>query len=302
MKLHSHLIQEPSRRKLIWYPRWFFKLYRGPEYGENTIVSGHIELAVSKPTGEFAISFGVGTRGSETPFDGHIKIAGTAIYWGIEQGGRWAERITQLWLNRRPNRLRAACLDDSCDCPPWQPGASTKRHAGRNGERYEDRWEGRQVNVYTYAGKLWWFLWTTKNGSDRPFAKWRHSTMHLNPLDVLFGEQRYWYDDIETADIVVQFPEAEYPVKATLQRQRFGRPKLPSRHVKSWTVDVDAPKGIPDRFDHSGGWKGDRVYGFGVALNERRKDWQIDAKAAIEANILKSRAASGFREPQKVES
>lgn len=306
MKLHNHVIIEPPRGRHIWYPRWFFHLYRGPEYGERSIIDGHLEFVLSKPTTEFGVNFEVGTRGSETPYDGYIKIAGTTLYWGIKQGGDLATSITQFWLNRLPNRLRSRnCLvgpgrRETCDCPQFRPGSSSKRHIGRNGEPCDFIYEGRRLQIRTGDGKLWTEIWTRKNGWKRgEFAEWRSRSYNLNPLDILFGEQRYWYDDMDSADLVVQLPEGEYPVKLKLQQQRFGRPKLPHRHVKSWTVDVraDECKGIPDHYDSSGGWKGDRVWGFSVKLNARRKDWPVDAKAAIESRILKSRADSGFREP-----
>lgn len=301
MKLHNHVIHEPPRGKMIWYPRWFFHLYRGPEYGDRTILDGHIEFVLSKPTPEFGISLEVGTAGSETPFDGHIKIAGTALYWGIKQGGRLADLITQIWLNRLPNRLTRACLDGTCECPPWNPGAQVKRHHGRNGQPYQSRYEGRQFQIRTGNSRLWLSIWTHRYGWTRgQFAEWRSRSIKLNPLDLIFGEKRYWYDDIDQARILIDMPEAVYPVQVTLQQQRFGRPKLPKRHVRSWAVDVKADecKGIPNRFDHSGGWKGDRVYGFAVDLKQgNRPDWHVDAKAAIEARILKDRADSGFRKP-----
>lgn len=305
MKLHNHVIHETPRGKMIWYPRWFFHLYRGPEYGEGSILDGYLELVVSKPTGEFAFDFEVGTAGSETPFDGHVKIAGTTIYWGLKQGSKLADKITQLWLNRLPNRLTEACLDNTCGCPPWNPGATMKRHHGRNGKPCNSRYDGRQLKVYTYEQRLWWQIWTREGGWERgEFANWRSGSIHLNPLDVIFGSRRYWYDDVEEARILIDMPEAVYPVKATLQQQRFGRPKLPGRHIKSWSVDVraDECKGIPNRYDASGGWKGDRVWGFGVKLKARRNDWPIDAKAAIEARILKDRADSGFRKPQPLDA
>ncbi|MEH3142492.1 MAG: hypothetical protein PGN37_20435 [Mycobacterium kyogaense] len=306
MKLHNHVIMEEPRGGIIWYPRWFFHLHRGPEYGERRILDGHLEFVLRKPTTEFGISFEVGTHGSETPFDGHVKVAGTALYWGIEQGGNLATSITQFWLNRLPNRLRSRdCLigpgkPETCDCPPWNPGASFKRHLGRNGEWCEFVHEGRRLKFDTHDGRLWVELWTRKNGWKRgEFAEWRSRSFHLNPLDVLFGARRYWYDDVDTAELEIQMPEATYPVTVKLQQQRHGRPKLPGRHLKSWTVSVDASecKGIPDHYDHSGGWKGDRVWGFSVNLRAHRRDWPVDAKAAIEARILKDRADSGFREP-----
>lgn len=304
MRLWTHLIQEPPRGKMIWYPRWFFKLYRGPEYGERTFLGGHLEFVLSKPTPEFGINFEVGTTASETPFDGYLKVAGTTLYWGIEQGGKLASLITQLWCTRLPNRIHSrACLDRTCNCPPYNPQGDPnfKRHIGRNGEQCASIYGGREFRISISESRLWLSLWTRKDGWTRgQFAQWRSRSIRLNPADWLFGDQRYWHDDIDQARVLIHMPEAEYPIQATLQRVRLGRPKLPKRHLQSWNVDVKADecKGIPDHYDPSGGWKGDRVYRFGVALKQgHRSDWPIDAKAAIEAYILQHRADSGFREP-----
>lgn len=162
MKLHNHVIMEPPRGRYIWYPRWFFHLHRGPEYGDGPILDGHLEFVLSKPTPEFGIHLSVGTRGSETPWDGYFKVAGTTLYWGIQQGGSLAEKVTQLWLNRLPDRVGAACLDNTCDCPPYNPGATFKRHLGRNGEasvtapdRAEDRASQAARGVTDQAMQLW---------------------------------------------------------------------------------------------------------------------------------------------------
>lgn len=218
------------------------------------------ETILRKPSLEFSARFHVGGGWSETPFDGHLTILGSGIYWGVGAGGKLAE-----WFTRRDKH----------------------------------RYEGRDLKVSLYDGSLWWKLWTHDGHWERgEFARWRDRSSDLNLLNRLFGRARYWYEDEATAAIAVQMPEGVYPVKATLQRQLFGRPKLKKR-VQSWVVDVEAPKGIPERRDLSG-WKGDRVYGFGVGLKERRQDWAVDAKAAIESWVLKQRADSGFREPQEV--
>lgn len=302
MKLHNHVIIEPKRSrqsKHLWYPRWFFHLYRGPEYGQRTVLDGHIEFVLSKPTPEFGIDFEVGTRGSETPFDGYIKIAGTTLYWGIKQGGTLAENITQRWFTR--TKMSRECLRDECDCPLEYPTGSVKKHP--NGD---NRYEGRQIKIYTFEGQLWWQIWTMKNSWKRgQFADWRSGSLRLNPLDHIWGSQRYWYENRGgPMRIWIDLPEMVYPVQIQLQKQYFGRPKRMQQRILSWSVDVDASesKGIPDSYDSSGGWKGDRVWAFSVPINRRgedgpRHDWWVDAKAAIESRILKTRAETGFREP-----
>lgn len=262
--VHRFAINESdrdTRRGVFHHWRGFLTIYRhedGPK-----LFGGHVEAIAKKPELEFSARLHVGTRGSETPFDGHLTVLGTGIYWGVENGGRLAD-----WLTRE------------------------ERH----------KWEGRDLQVAIHHRSLWLKAWVHPDTWERDeFAKWRSGSWPINPLDVLYGQPRYWCEDVDIAEIDIELPEGTYPVTATLQRQTFGRPKL-SRRESKWTVDVEAPKGIPDRYDKSGGWKGDRVYGFGVGLRSRRDDWPVDAKAAITAQILKDRADSGFREPQEVES
>ncbi|MBF6358163.1 hypothetical protein IU449_27070 [Nocardia higoensis] len=225
-------------------------------------LSAQLETVIKKPTPEFSARFHVGGGWSETPFDGHLTILGSGFYWGLGAGWKLAERLTR-----------------------------EKRH----------KYEGRDLQLSIHDGSLWLKAWVHGDSWERgEFAKWRDRSFNLNPLDRLYGRPRYWFEDIETAAIAIRMPEAVYPVVAKLQRQTFGRPKSKKR-VASWTVDVDAPKGIPYRADLSG-WKGDRVHGFGVTLRERREDWTVDARAAIEAYILKHRADTGFRTPEPVEN
>lgn len=249
--------QDP-RPGIVHHKSWYLTLFRGGSKGRD--LGLRVETILQKPRPEFSARLHVGGGWSETPFDGHLTILGSGVYWGIGAGWKVAE-----WFTKRDKH----------------------------------RYEGRDLRVSIHDGKLWLSVWTHPTYHERgEFAEWRDRCFKLNPLDALFGERRYWYEDEAHAAIAVQMPEGVYPVEATLQRQLFGRPKLKKR-VESWVVDVDAPKGIPDSRDLSG-WKGDRVYGFSVSLREKRADWHVDAKAAIEAYILKNRAESGFREPEPV--
>lgn len=263
MHWHRYSINEATqrtRRNVFHHWRGFLTIYRyedGPR-----LFGGQIETILCKPKPEFSARLHVGTAGSSTPFDGHLTILGSGVYWGIENGGKLADRLTR-----------------------------EERH----------KWEGRDLQLSIHGSRLWLSAWVHPGTWERDeFAKWRSDSWEINPLDILFGRPRYWYEDVDQHEIEIEMPEATYPVKATLQRQLFGRPKSKRREAK-WVVDVKAPKGIPNRYDRSGGWKGDRVYGFGVVLRERRKDWAVDAKAAITARILEDRADSGFRETQAVQ-
>ncbi|QCQ91750.1 hypothetical protein [Rhodococcus sp. SGAir0479] len=223
------------------------------------LFAGHLETIIRKPNPEFSARFHVGTAASETPFDGHLTILGSGIYWGTENGRKLA-----AWLTRE------------------------ERHP----------WDGRDLSVRIHNGRAYLSAWVHPDNWVRgEFAQWRSGSWLVSPLDHFYGPARYWHADVDRADLVVELPEGAYPVTATLQRQTYGRPKS-RRRTESWVVNVESPNGIPNRRDRSGGWKGDRAYGFGVALASRRPDWDVDAKAAIAARILKDRADSGFREPQ----
>ncbi|WP_109527230.1 MULTISPECIES: hypothetical protein [Nocardia] len=261
MRLHRYTCdraaQDPSA-DVFHHKSWYATLYGRNEKREASI---QFETILRKPQPEFSARLHVGGTWSETPFDGHLTILGSGIYWGIGAGGKLAERLTR-----------------------------EERH----------KYEGRDLQVAIHDGSLWLKVWTHDGHWERgEFAEWRDRSFKLNPLDVLFGERRYWHEDVESAETVLRMPEADYPATVKLQRRTFGRPKAKKR-VESWVADVDVPKGVPSRLDLSG-WKGDRTYGYGVTLQERRKDWALDAQAAAEAWVLKQRAASGFRSPDPVD-
>ncbi|OFV78487.1 hypothetical protein [Rhodococcus erythropolis] len=262
MRLHRYAINEAASSpsaSVFSHMRRFLTIYRDDD---RTLFSGHVETILRKPQPEFNFRFHVGTRGSETPFDGRLTILGSGIYWGIENGRKLAD-----WLTRE-----------------------TKH-----------KYDGRDLKLYVFNGTLYWKVWVHESRQERDeFAKWRDSSLNLNLYDHLYGPLKYSYENVATADIDIALPEGSYPITATLQKQILGRAGHPKK-IESFTVDVAAHTGIPNRFDKSGGWKGDRVYGFHVPFKHVRNDWWIDAKAAITARILQDRANTGFRKAQAPE-
>ncbi|MBF5002316.1 hypothetical protein IRT45_34935 [Nocardia sp. BSTN01] len=261
MNLHRFTIDRAAQdpKPNVWHHKGrFFTLYRDDVPNDVVNLTAQVETILQKPRPEFSARFHIGNEGSETPYDGHLTILGSGIYWGLGTRGKLAARISR-------------CA--------------------------EHKWEGRDMKISIHDGKLWLAIWTHPGSWTRgEFAEWRTRSFNLNPLDHLYGEPRFHYSDTDTAELAIRMPEDTYTVKATLQLRTFGRPRA-RRRTEKWVVDVDAPGGIPERPDR-GSYKGNRVHGFAVSLPQRRDDWQIDAQAAIEAWVLQQRAASGFRAPE----
>jgi hypothetical protein len=264
MQTHFFKINELERKSdvnVYHHLRQFVTLYSDEEVEK---FSGHIETIVRKPQASFSARFHVGNAGSETPFDGHLTIFGSGLYWGVSLGSKIAQKLTS------------------------SP---------------EYKYDGRDLSVRIDDGKLWLRVWTPPDRWTKgEFAEWRDAVVALNPFEWFQGPKRYNYENLDKVNMVLHLPEDEetYPVTLTLQKCLFGR-KKGKRRIISYVVDVNAPKGIPDHYDHSGGWKGDRVYGFSVGINNAGRDWFLDAKNLVIADILKNRGNSGFREAQPVD-
>lgn len=283
LRIHYHKINErdnPRQRAAYWYyVRRFWHMYRVyPDGTERNIGEWHIESMAKKNPGDnlFSTRFHIGNTGSETPWDGHFILFGIGLYWGYSRGRRLA-----TWLTR-------------CE-----------------GYKYDSRdWILRISD-----GRLWWEIANHSDMCDkhprnpkkhkkrRKYNTWRSGNWNLSIADKLWGPKRYTYETVDGLATILTFEDGEYPVVIDLQRTYIGRTKVDrKKHIQSWTLDVDAPKGIPTHVDRSGGWKGDRTYGFGVNFNNPRPaEWKIDAEAAVRAWVLNERARTGFRKPDPIE-
>lgn len=222
---------------------------------ERELFGGNLEIHIVKPIFRFAWMFQVGNIGSETPFDGHITFFGSSIFWGLNRGNRLAQ-----WLTKSP----------------------------------EEKYDHRHLGFRIYDGKLYFFGWVSPDfPPNGRFSKWRYKTFLLNPMDILQGEVRNNFEDQEEASTYVQLNDEVYLAHLKLRKCFTGRPKSKSRIV-TYYVDVDCPDGIPSHVDHSGGWKGDRVYGFAVEIKNPNADWVMTALNLIAARIYKDRGDSGF--------
>jgi hypothetical protein len=276
LNFHYFKINERERkngRKHYWHHlRQFLTIYKGRKDDDaREIFSGHLETIVRKRTQDiFSLRLSIGNDGSETPWDGHILLFGAGFFWG-----HTAFRKLAGWLTR---------------C---------------SGYKYDNR-------VWSLRLSDWRLYWEFAQHSDmcrkhnRPSYRqrtFRRGSWNLNLADKIWGPKRYSYEDVDSFVTTIKMPEGEYAAVLRLQRVYLGRTKVAKhKHEQSWTIEVDSPKGIPTHYDHSGGWKGDRTYGFGVHFDYPRSEgWQQDAEAAVTAWVLKERARTGFREPQKAE-
>jgi hypothetical protein len=157
--------------------------------------------------------------------------------------------------------------------------------------------KGRDLAARIDHGRLSYVLWANPDEYRR--GDKRQGSIVVNLLDRLYGQKRYWYEDLDARQVDLVLPEGTYPVDLTLQRQTHGRPKQKHR-TEALVVDWSAMQGIPTHYDPSGGWKGDRTYGSAVTLRERRPDWHIDATAALAAWVHTERARTGFRKADEV--
>lgn len=223
----------------------------------SELFSGHLETNIVKPEAKFGCKFQVGNAGSETPFQGYIQLFGSGIYWGVSCGRKLAQRITTS---------------------------------------EESKYDGRELGFFIMEGSIYFQIWTAQDRwKHGEFAQWRAASFSLDPRDYIWGQESANFEQIgKTVLLDIDMPEASYPVEVILEKVTWGRPKAKRKDV-SYSLDVNAKKGIPDRVDHSGGYKGDRVYGFNVPIKDIVNDWENDAKQLITASILKSRGENHFR-------
>lgn len=279
MKVHGFKINEldrnNGRQHYLVNMRRFLHLYWK---GESKSWDGHIEYSIKKKLDDhlFSARFHIGNAGSETPWDGHLCFLWFNFYWGHTGFRKLAEFLTRC-----------------------------------SGYKYDSR----EWSLKIFDGRLWWEIANHSDMCDkrkhggrvkrqkRRRNSWRRGSINLSVPEAIWGPRRYTYEDKDVYQALLKFPDGEYAVILTLQRVLFGRTKVDkSKHEVSWSVDVDAPRGIPTHVDHSGGWKGDRTHGFGVKIDEPGDDWEVAAVDAVIAWVNKERKRTGFVAPDPVES
>jgi hypothetical protein len=162
-----------------------------------------------------------------------------------------------------------------------------------------DGYDSRLISVEFGLDEVRWRWWSRRDNHDGVRESWwRNGGIHLRPLDRLLGRKRYRYTAVPgcTTSRIVRLPEGDYLVELTLQRQTHGRARGPKR--RTWSVDWQTPrggKGLP--FKRHDDWKGNCVYGSGVAVSDasvQAGTWAAEAAAAIAANVTRMRTREGW--------
>ena len=260
MNFHSHYQNLDNRRQTSRLGHWWL-------YGQNgraLVEAGAQFVHPHKPRREFSARLHFGTKGSETPIDAHLTIAGTGAYVNL---GADALRRACHFLTRGEGRdLSLAMRGGQLWWSLWvgEGHCNGTKHSHRRGGRYQP-WRCRSGNI------------------------------PVNPLDVAYGSPKYSYEDLSAVTRTLVMPEDEYEVKLTLRRQRHGR-KGGKQRDDGLVVDWKAEKGIPFHFDHSGGWKGSRYYASAVRMPDgvEEKDWPAIALARLAAKATHERVSTGW--------
>lgn len=267
MHFHHFKINERMRNdgpsRYRHYMRRFLQVY---DDNDKTIFEGHIEtISQKKNIVPLSIRLSIGNEGSETPWDGHFLLFGTGVYWG-----HTAFRKLAAWLTR---------------CSGY-------------------KWDNRKFLLRIRDSTLYWEFADHSDMCRKDMKLKRRGSMNLSLMTALFGPKRYSWDDVDSYPTTIRMPEGDYAVVLKLQRTYFGRTKLDrNHHVKGWSIDIEAPKGIPTHVDHSGGWKGDRTYGFGLDITlEDPTDWREQAEEAVTKWVLGERLRTGFVAPDPVDN
>lgn len=151
-------------------------------------------------------------------------------------------------------------------------------------------YQSRVIDITAHHGRLWWELWARRDEQAKTDPWWMHGSLRIDPRTILLGEIRHTYTDVgDRIEATVRMPEGDdHTVTLQLQKRTTGRKH--GRKTTHWTVDWDAPAGIPFRNDS---WKGDNIYGSGVDITHVAVDngrWVAEACAQIAAQCTSDRS------------
>lgn len=304
LRLHYFVIDERKNERgeeRFWsYKRRFWHFYRHivVENGGTTTVEERsvwqfrLETPFRRSPKDswFSIRFHIGNAGSETPWDGHLTLFGMSWYWGHTGFRKLAERPTKCSEYKWDSREWSLRIIDN-DLH-WELGSHSDLC-----DKYPR---------YKPAGVIRKGLFgITSPSGKRRRTLWPSGSVLLSIPEMIWGPYRYSYEKIDTHQTLLSFPEDDYAVILTLEKVLYGRTKTnKAKHIQSWSVDVDAPRGIPSHVDHSGGYKGDRTFGYGVKLENVPEDltgWEVIATVAAKMWVENERERTGFVKPDPLD-
>lgn len=263
MRTHTHRQNRDDKRGISRLWHWWL-------YSDDEKDLAHVDVQFVrsfKPQAEFGARFHLGTRGSETPIDAHLTVAGTGVY--VSGDVRGLRQVAHALTRGKGRDLSLSLYSGQFWWRLWT---------------HDDHCNGHNH----------WSAPPKEGGKYRP---WRCRTGNLpaNPMDVAYGPSLYSYEDLDAATATVTLPEGSYEVLLRLQRVTRGR-KGRTQRYQYLSADWECKGGIPWHYDHSGGWKGTGVWGSSVRVPDgvEGKDWPSVAVAQIAAEAIASRVRTGW--------
>ncbi|MER7331675.1 MULTISPECIES: hypothetical protein [unclassified Micromonospora] len=154
-------------------------------------------------------------------------------------------------------------------------------------------YDSRVVELRAHDGHLFWRLWARRDHWSRSDPWWMHGSVQIDPRTMLLGPKRYVYTNHGSkVTETVRMPHGDsHQVQLQLQRCAFGRKR--GRKKLSWSVDWEAPSGIPTKPTDRG-----RVYGSGVPVTDASVaagTWQFEAAVRIAERMTEQRTRNDWR-------
>lgn len=103
-----------------------------------------------------------------------------------------------------------------------------------------------------------WLYWACDDNEWPPRWGWQKV---IHARDRLFGKRRYQQTVLATHDAVIRFPEGDYPLKVTLRRDSWYRPRWFPRHVHRAEIECLKPIPSPGKGENSWDMDDDATYG-----------------------------------------
>lgn len=146
-------------------------------------------------------------------------------------------------------------------------------------------YESKVTGLTVGHGRIHWQVMAPRDSWSRSTPRWRDGSIRYRILDILLGEKRYAYEDVDQAAATLTLPHGDaHEITMRLQRRTVARKRGRSR-FDAWTVDWDARAGIPTK-PHGRG----NVSGMSVQLTGADIDaWQPTALESITAQITNMR-------------